>query len=170
MYRIHQIKLNIGESKEKIPEKILKKIGGKDYFVTEWHIVKESIDARKKDDVKWVYSVDFSVASRKNPKKKLRLPSDSKLHLELAPDLAYQLPHTGKDGRRLIERPLIVGFGPAGLFCGLVLAQAGYRPVICLLYTSIAEISLYMQDWRAARNPYYYRKYTRILTRSVKKL
>ena len=75
MYRIHQIKLPVGEPKDKIPEKILKKIGGKDLFIKEWEIVKESIDARDKQNLCWVYSVDFNVASRKNPKKNLRLPS-----------------------------------------------------------------------------------------------
>ena len=73
MYRIHQIKLPVGESKDKIPEKILKKIGGRDLFIKEWEIVKESIDARDKSNLCWVYSVDFNVASRKNPKKNLRL-------------------------------------------------------------------------------------------------
>ena len=62
MYRIHQIKLPVGESKDKIPEKILKKIGGKDLFIKEWEIVKESIDARDKSNLCWVYSVDFNVA------------------------------------------------------------------------------------------------------------
>ena len=45
MYRIHQIKLNLNESKDKIPGKILKKIGGRDLSITKWNIVKESLDA-----------------------------------------------------------------------------------------------------------------------------
>ena len=65
MYRIHQIKLPVGEPKDKIPEKILKKIGGRDLFIKEWEIVKESIDARDKSNLCWVYSVDFNVASMK---------------------------------------------------------------------------------------------------------
>ena len=48
MYRIHQIKLDLGESKDKIPEKILKKVGVRDLPIKEWKIVKESIDARDK--------------------------------------------------------------------------------------------------------------------------
>lgn len=151
MYRIHQIKLPIGESKDKIPEKILKKIGMKDIFVKDWKIVKESIDARDKEHLCWVYSVDFQVASRKNPKKILRLPSGGKLKLEIAPDMTYHAitPGSGivaagsksRDGSqsgagshsaapRLSTPPVVVGLGPAGLFCGLILAQAGYKPIV----------------------------------------
>ena len=129
MYRIHQIKLALDEPQEKIPEKILKKIGGRDFFIKEWEIVKESIDARDKSHIFRVYSVDFNVASRKNPKKNLRLPSADKLRLEIAPDMRY-VPAEPADGAApLAARPVVVGLGPAGRFCGLVLAQAGYRPV-----------------------------------------
>ncbi len=130
MYRIHQIKLALDEPQEKIPEKILKKIGGRDFFIKEWEIVKESIDARDKNHIVRVYSVDFNVASRKNPKKNLRLPSAGKLRLEIAPDMRY-VPAEPADGAApLAARPVVVGLGPAGLFCGLILAQAGYRPLI----------------------------------------
>jgi len=130
MYRIHQIKLPVGESKDKIPEKILKKIGGRDLFIKEWEIVKESIDARDKSNLCWVYSVDFNVATRKNPKKNLRLPSEGKLKLEIAPDMTYVAAKPAEEAVPLDDRPVVVGLGPAGLFCGLILAQAGYRPVI----------------------------------------
>lgn len=130
MYRIHQIRLALDEPKENIPEKILKKIGGRDLFIREWHIVKESIDARNKNDIRRVYSVDFTAASRKNPKKALHLPSAEKLRLEIAPDLTYVPVECPENAPELKERPVIAGLGPAGLFCGLVLAQAGYRPLI----------------------------------------
>ena len=130
MYRIHQIKLGLDEPKDKIPEKILKKIGGRDLFLKEWRIVKESLDARDKSAICWVYTVDFTAASRKDPKKKVYLPSGGKLKLEVPADMTYHLPKTGEDGKALSRRPVVVGMGPAGLFCGLILAQAGYRPVI----------------------------------------
>lgn len=130
MYRIHQIRLALDEPAEKIPEKILKKIGGRDLFIKEWEIVKESIDARDKSDIRRVYSVDFNVASRKAPKKNLRLPSAEKLRLEIAPDLTYVPAVTAEDAPALSNRPVVAGLGPAGLFCGLILAQAGYRPLI----------------------------------------
>lgn len=123
MYRIHQIKLNIGEDKDKIPEKILRKIGVRDGVLQEWHIVKESLDSRDKSNIKWVYSVDFKAASRKNPKKELRLKD-----LEIAPDMEYVYPVSGEE--ELAHRPVIVGFGPAGMMAGLILAQRGYKPLV----------------------------------------
>ncbi|MDY3239300.1 MAG: hypothetical protein SOW80_04155 [Anaerovoracaceae bacterium] len=130
MYRIHQIKLAFDEPQEKIPEKILKKIGGRDFFIKEWEIVKESIDARDKNHIVRVYSVDFNVASRKNPKKNLRLPSAGKLRLEIAPDMRYVPAEPAEGAAPRAARPVVVGLGPAGLFCALILAQAGYRPLI----------------------------------------
>ena len=58
MYRIHEVKLRLGESMEKLPEKILKKIGRKDILIRDWQIVKESIDARDKGDVHFVLTLD----------------------------------------------------------------------------------------------------------------
>ena len=84
MYRIHEIKLGLGESVEKLPEKILKKIGAKGGAIGQWTIVKESIDARDKTNIKKVYSVDFEVVSIKAPNKKITLAVNNKLKLELA--------------------------------------------------------------------------------------
>ena len=59
MYRIHQIKLSLGESKESIPRKICRKISIKGLTIKEWKIVRESLDARDKSDIRFIYSIDF---------------------------------------------------------------------------------------------------------------
>lgn len=132
MYRIHQIKLKPGEPHERIPEKIMKKLGpaSKGLLIDNWKIVRESIDARDKENIRLVYSVDFSVVSAKNPKKAAALKTNPKLGLETAPDMVYREVCTAADARAMVHRPVIVGFGPAGMFAGLALARAGYRPVI----------------------------------------
>ena len=89
MYRIHQIKLKLGESTDCLPQKILKLIGNRELLISEWHIVKESIDARDKKHIRLVYSVDFTAVYKKNPKKQARLAANPKLKLEEAPNLAY---------------------------------------------------------------------------------
>lgn len=128
MYRIHQIKLNINEPKDKIPEKILKKINVRDCKIAQWDIVKESLDCRDKSNIKWVYSVDFKPVSIKNPKKALKLKSDNKLSLEIAPDMNYNTPRHGE--KEMKNPPVIVGFGPCGILAALVLAQEGYNPIV----------------------------------------
>ena len=132
MYRIHQIKLRPGEPLDRLPEKIMKKAGlaGKGLLIDDWKVVKESIDARDKADIRLVYSVDFTVVSAKNPKKTAALKVNSKQGLEIAPDMAYKEVSTMPDAPYLKNRPVIVGFGPAGMFAGLILARAGYRPLI----------------------------------------
>ena len=206
MYRIHQIKLKLGESTDCLPQKILKLIGNRELLISEWHIVKESIDARDKKHIRLVYSVDFTAVYKKNPKKQARLAANPKLKLEEAPNLAYvpavyegetcaaedenrveepstsRIFHENRSGikenenraeeplpparqalkperklqqdknlptsqtetpqprsgmpeplpsaRVLRDRPIIVGFGPAGMFAALILAQAGLRPLV----------------------------------------
>lgn len=111
MYRIHQIKLKPGEKKSKIPALIQKKTGAS---VEEWIIRRESVDARNKEQIRLVYTVDFSCS------KKLKLPK--------APDLRYRPVKPGSAEMNL--RPVIAGFGPCGMFAALVLARQGYRPLV----------------------------------------
>ena len=61
MYRIHEIKLSAEEGKGKIPEKIKKKLKSK-AEITEYKIIKESIDARDKKNIRYVYTIDFNIA------------------------------------------------------------------------------------------------------------
>ena len=115
-YRIHQIKLNINEPIENITDKIAREVNQKDLKIMNYSLIKESIDARDKGDIKLVYSVDFEVAD------------DIKLKLDEAPDMSYKQVNSG--AANMENRPVIVGFGPAGMFAGLILAMQGYKPLI----------------------------------------
>ena len=132
MYRIHQIRLRLDEKPDVLPQKILKRIGNRDLLIKDWKIVKESIDARDKQDIRRVYSVDFTAVSKKNPQKQVRLAANPKLKLEIAPDLTYHpAVYEGDAADRVLrDRPVIVGFGPAGMFAALILAQAGLQPLV----------------------------------------
>lgn len=126
MYRISQIKLALGEPKEFLPKKIKKKLGNS-IKIKEYKIVKESIDARDKGDIRFVYTVDFDVEQRQGARK-ITLKPDPKKNLSIAPDMSYKAPEPGV--RELKHRPVIAGFGPCGIFCALILAQQGYRPIV----------------------------------------
>ena len=86
-------------------------------------LVRRSIDARKKPDVKIVYTIDVKVDG--NEQKILR---NSKCRrASIAPVSYYKVP---KPGCEDAQRPVVVGFGPAGMFAALVLAIAGLRPIV----------------------------------------
>lgn len=90
----------------------------------ELNIYKKSVDARKKDDIRLVYSVMVSFAEERGD-------GCSALEQLGARKLIQQEELTVCKGDEKSEyRPLIVGMGPAGLFCALVLAENGYRPII----------------------------------------
>lgn len=113
MYRIHEIKLKIDEDVNRIPAKVAEKLKLKSSDIKKWKIARESVDARDKGNIRLVYSVDFECS------KKLNLPD--------APDTSYHFPE-GKYPKD--KRPVIVGFGPCGMFAALTLAQAGYSPIV----------------------------------------
>ena len=127
-YRIHQIKIGMNETKGDIPKKIIKKIGNRNLILTDVEIIKESIDARDKQEIKFVYSVDFSAVTRQNPRQTVTIPKNKKNGLEDAPDMRYQEVASGT--QEMKHRPVIVGFGPCGMFAGLILARRGYAPII----------------------------------------
>lgn len=86
-------------------------------------ITREAIDARHKHGIVYVYNVRFRVARRTERLEELL--SSGEVRPYLSPALPSVEPHI-----LLEERPIIVGFGPAGIFCALWLARRGYRPIV----------------------------------------
>lgn len=84
-------------------------------------VVRRSIDARHRDRVRLLYTVDVAVPDEE------ALLSSGKMKLSAAPEEQYALPFP----RQMpMERPVVAGFGPAGMFIALALAEAGLRPIV----------------------------------------
>lgn len=86
-------------------------------------LVRRSVDARKKPDVKLVYTVDVAVDGNES---KILKQSGCK-RASLAPNVFYRVPKAAVQPQK---RPVVVGFGPAGMFAALVLALAGMKPLV----------------------------------------
>ena len=86
-------------------------------------IVRRSVDARKKPDVKIIYTIDVTVEG--NESKILRASGCKRA--SIAPVSYYKAP---KPGPAPVKRPVVVGFGPAGMFAALILAMAGQNPLV----------------------------------------
>lgn len=122
MIRVHEIKLNIHQSKEEIPSLLLKKLHIKKEDLLSYRIFKESIDARKKDMIYFTYCIDCEVRNEEMLLKK------ASSHYQKTPNYQYQSPKHGNTP--ITHRPIIIGFGPAGMLAALLLAQEGYCPIV----------------------------------------
>ncbi len=91
--------------------------------VRKLRIVRRSVDARKKPDVKIIYTVDVTVEGSEN---RILKQSGCK-RASVAPVCFYQPPRPRPAAEK---RPVVVGFGPAGMFAALILALAGQRPLV----------------------------------------
>lgn len=122
MIRIQQLKLPVSHTKEELEQKLLKELKLSPEKLISYELRKQSIDARKKP-IQYVYTIDVQVKEEDRVLKRARNSKASRAEVH-----TYQLPKPGS--RPLNHRPVIIGSGPAGLFCGLMLAKAGYCPVI----------------------------------------
>ena len=124
MIRINQLKLNIAHTQSDLERKILKTLHMKKEYLQGYKIRRQSIDARKKPDLYYVYSVDVLVKDEAKIKKSIK---SNQIQFQAKED-AYNFPANGT--REFKHRPVIIGTGPAGLFCGYMLAIHGYRPIL----------------------------------------
>ncbi|MCA1977867.1 MAG: NAD(P)/FAD-dependent oxidoreductase [Thiobacillus sp.] len=124
MLRLTELKLPLDHPPEALRAAILARLAIRDDALAAFSIFKRSYDARKKHALLLVYTVDVEVKDEAALLKKFR----NDPHLKPTPDMAYRF--VGRAPDSLGERPLVVGFGPCGIFAALVLAQMGFRPIV----------------------------------------
>ena len=132
MIRIGQLKIEPNHTEKELVQKIAKALRISEQEIKDYKIQKQSIDARKKPDLKYVYTVDVSV-----PKEERILKKNKDKNITLAKEIAYHFETSGIE--KMKERPVIIGAGPAGLFCAYILAEHGYRPVLFERGASVEE-------------------------------
>lgn len=132
MIRINQLKLPITHTDEDLQIRAAKLLRIPDRQIKALHLVKQSIDARKKDNICYSYVLDVET-ERENEVVK----SCKNSNISISREPCYHFPSPGKN--KLEHPPVIVGSGPAGLFCGLMLARYGYCPIILERGNSVRE-------------------------------
>ena len=135
MLRITEIKLPLitsaetGHTDAEIRAALVKKLAINAADIISFSIFKRGVDARKSHAILFVYSLDVVV----NGEAKLIAKLAKDPHVKPTPNTDYQFVATNQSSINLTStktRPIIVGFGPAGIFAALILAQAGFKPIV----------------------------------------
>ena len=124
MIRLTEIKLPLNHEDGALLDAIAAKLKIPAQQVISFNVFKRGYDARKKNDIQLIYTVDVEVANAE----KLLAKFEKDQHVRPTPDMSYKF--VAQAPANLQERPLVIGFGPCGLFAALVLAQMGFKPII----------------------------------------
>jgi uncharacterized FAD-dependent dehydrogenase len=125
MLRLTELSLPLDHTPEALRPAIVERLGIKDADLLDFTVFKRSYDARKKNStILFVYVLDLNLRNEQAVLK--RLVDDR--HVGRSPDTGYHF--LARAEAPLEERPIVVGFGPCGLFAALLLAQMGLRPIV----------------------------------------
>ncbi len=124
MLRITELRLSLDHPPEALPAVILERLALSAEALEAFTVHKRSYDVRKIRAPSLIYAVDVKVADE--ARVLARCAGDP--HVTRAPDMNYRF--VGRAPDALATRPVVVGFGPCGIFAALVLAQMGFRPIV----------------------------------------
>jgi len=128
MIRITELRLPIDHAPEAVEVAICKRLHVASKDLISFEVFKRSYDARKNVALSFIYTVDLSVKNEEELLKKF----DGDIHVRVSPDTSYHFlakaPESIASGKAL--RPVVIGFGPCGIFAALVLAQMGFKPIV----------------------------------------
>lgn len=123
MIRVNEIRLALDEDEAVLKARAAKILKINEKYISSYTIFKKSVDARKKDDVHFTYALDVIITLDEE-----QIVAKCKSNkASIVKPYIYELPQNKRSSQ---FRPIVVGFGPAGMLAGLILAQAGAMPII----------------------------------------
>lgn len=123
MIRITQLKLKIGHTTTDLEKKICRTLRIRENSLRSYKIRRQSLDARKKPELFYIYTIDVQVSGENQILKRNKNKNIQKSDVR-----PYEYPVPGREPMSF--RPVVIGSGPAGMFCACLLAELGYRPVV----------------------------------------
>ncbi len=124
MLRITELRLPLDHPEEDLRKAVVTRLGIKPDDLLSFSVFRRAWDARKKSAIKLVYTIDTDV--RDEGRISARLKDDR--HVNPSPDTTYKF--VARAPERIEKRPVVIGAGPCGFMCALLLAQMGFRPII----------------------------------------
>lgn len=121
--RLNELKVALDDDLNQVKIQVAKRLRVKQQEISDWQVVRRSVDARKKAEPQLVYTVDVSL--KPQVAARVRLDPPRIIRAEDTLPVIIQPGH-----QRLRGLPVIIGAGPAGIFAALKLAEYGYRPVV----------------------------------------
>ncbi|MEX8502877.1 MAG: NAD(P)/FAD-dependent oxidoreductase [Leptothrix ochracea] len=131
MLRITELRLPLNHLETELRPAIVARLGIPDALLSTFTVFKRSYDARKKSAIVLIYTIDCTLSTEADEAAVLaRWATD--VHIRLTPDTDYRfVGHAPADFQAEDRpRPVVIGFGPCGLFAALILAQMGLRPIV----------------------------------------
>jgi uncharacterized FAD-dependent dehydrogenase len=131
MIRITELRLPLDHEPAALRAAVLQRLGVADAALREMHVFRRAYDARRKTAIVLIYTLDCTLASAQDEAAVLaRLHTDP--HVRESPDTRYRLVAQAPADFRASQRPrpVVIGFGPCGLFAALILAQMGLCPIV----------------------------------------
>ena len=142
MLRVNQIKLRVEEPESLMKKKVAELLRISEQDILSMKILRQSIDARKKPEIFYTYSLDVHV---KNEGKILSRFHNKENLVSKSDTVSFRFPTNGT--QMMKHRPVIVGMGPAGLFCGYFLALHGFRPILLERGKSVDERQMDVENF-----------------------